>query len=118
MATSDQNRRTRWPAWRTGICLLLIGVLLHNPFVALWHSADSISYAKLARNRATVGSSELQQFSPVPNPTEQPDADVAVDGAESAKTAGETRQAVVQPDVISFRPELIAGVWFRPPPTQ
>ena len=118
MPICDQKRRTLRPAWGAGVCLLLIAVLLYNPFVGLCRSADSPSYEKLARNRATVGSSELQHFSPVPTATGQPVADVGAIGAELAKVAGETCCAMVQQDVIPGRPEFFAGVWFRPPPTQ
>jgi len=118
MSIRDQKRRTLRPAWHMVLCVLLIGIVLYNPFAGLCHTVNHLSCEKLARNRATVGSTELQHFSPVPNPTELPDTEVDVNKAESAEAVGETDRAMIQQDVIPLRPEFFAGVWFRPPPTR
>jgi|SRR5215471_9422461 len=46
-------------------CLVLVGLLLYNPFAGLCGANDGLSYEQLARNRATLGASELQHFSPI-----------------------------------------------------
>jgi hypothetical protein len=106
------------PRWRVFACVLLIGLVVYNPFVALSGSSGNLSYEKLARNRATIGSSEMQQFSPVLNPTVQPDLDVEVKGAEPAAAVQESQPGMDQREVIFLQPELFANLWFRPPPAR
>jgi hypothetical protein len=104
--------------WRIGICLLVVGLVLYNPFVALSGSSGCLSYERLACNRATVGSAELQDFSPAPNPNFQPpDVDAGVPQIEPAVILQVQEPAVDQEEMIPAEPELLAGVWFRPPPT-
>ena len=106
------------PSWRICMCVLLIGLVAYNPFAALGGSFSNLSYEKLARNRATIGSSEMQQFSPVLNPTVQPDIDVEARGAEPAAAVQESEPGMDQREVIFLQPELFANLWFRPPPTR
>ena len=112
------NSRHWRPRWRVCICLLLIGLIVYNPFVALRGTSGNLSYARMARNRATIGSSELQHFSPEPNPTLQPDLDVEVSGAEPATPVQASHAGMVQREVSPLRPELSASLWFRPPPAR
>jgi hypothetical protein len=116
MRIHAQNRRTPLPGWQMWICVLLIGLVLYNPFVALCHEGGSLCYEKLASNRAAVGSGELQHFSPVPDSTEQPDADVDVSRTEPPKTAEESYSRLFEQEVTPMQAEQLAGVWFRPPP--
>ena len=110
-------RSRRWqPSWRACVCVLLIGLVIYNPFIALRGPSGELSYEKLARNRATIGSSELQHFSPVVNPTVQPDLDVEVRGAEPAAAIQKSQPGIVQQELIFVQPELCANLWFRPPP--
>src|SRR5215468_7167751 len=60
------------PHWQAGICVLLVALLLYNPFIALYCSHGPNSVHTPERNRATVGSSELQHFGS-PQETQQPD---------------------------------------------
>jgi hypothetical protein len=112
------NPRDWCHGWRACICLLLIGLIVYNPFVALSGSSGNLSYEKPARNRATIGSSEMQLFSPVLTPTSQPDLDVEVKGAEPAAAVQESLPGVDQREVIFLQPEVFANLWFRPPPTR
>lgn len=118
MTIRDQNRRTLWPAWQVAISLLLIGVVLYNPFMGLFHAGDRPSYDKLARNRATVGSSELQHYSPAPELTERAIPNVEYKSAEPLQPMEEEHRVTVQPEVKALQPEGLAGIWFRPPPAQ
>jgi hypothetical protein len=111
--------RSHWhPSWRVSICVLLIALVVYNPFVALKGSSGNLSYEKLARNRATIGSSEMQHFSPVLNPTVQPDLNVEARAAEPAAAVQENQPGMDQREVIVLQPELFANLWFRPPPTR
>jgi hypothetical protein len=119
MMKSHISRASHWHRiWRVCTCVLLIGLVVYNPFAALRGSSGNLSYEKLARNRATIGSSEMQQFSPVLNPTVQPDIDVEVRGAEPAAAVQESQPGMEQREVIFLQPEEFANLWFRPPPTR
>ena len=112
--------RGRWqPAWRVCISVLLIALVLYNPFAALNGSCGHLSYEKLARYRATVGSGELQHFSPVSNPHGQVDldADVEVNETDPAWCIPEYQAGRDQEELLLPEQELLAGVWFRPPPS-
>lgn len=112
------NPKNWQAAWRFGICVLLICLVVYNPFAAVGTAPSNLSYAQMARNRATIGSSELQKFSPVPDPMVQPDFDVEARGAEPATAVRENQTGMVQREETPFQPELGASLWFRPPPTR
>jgi hypothetical protein len=115
---SIPKRKKRPTFWRWCVPLLLIGFLLYNPFLALMGHSNGLSYQAMARHRATVGSSELQHYSPVSGKDAQPEAilEVVFAGrqAESYRYAKYTPQG----ETLAQRVELIAGVWFRPPPAR
>jgi len=110
--------RVRSTRLRAIVCLLLAGLLLYNPFLSLVHSSTGLSVRHLARNRATVGSAELQHFSPV---SREVAADVllverigeitAISGGREFQLATDlARDRVITPDFSS-------NLWFRPPPS-
>jgi len=69
-----QSRTTNsGPAVRVWICVLLGALLLYNPFAALYFSHGPVEVHTLQRNRASVGASELQHFSPVQEDIQQAD---------------------------------------------
>jgi hypothetical protein len=109
-----RNNRSKW--WRVCVPLLLIGLLLYNPFVALTSHSDGLSYQALARHRATVGASELQHYSPVQGDNAQ--IEVAVDAIFFGRIVeqADKRFHFVPNDTLPQRPELDTSVWFRPPP--
>ena len=104
-------RRHRW------VCLILALLLLYNPFSATLHTGSGLEVCHPASHRATVGSSELQQFT----------------GASRQELLG---FAVLAPAEIPFLlpalselsflfvsrgshpPQQLfsASLWFRPPP--
>ena len=102
--------------WRFCVCVVLICLVIYNPFAAATAAPSHLSYAQMARNRATIGSSELQKYSPVADPIVQPDFDVEVRGAECAATVQESQPGMIQREETPFQPELCASLWFRPPP--
>ena len=105
------------PNWRVCLCLLLIMLVVYNPFGALSGSSDRLSYDKLARNRASIGSSELQHFSPVSSPDSRVESYVDVLSAEPRSCAQESQPRRDRQEWIPAEPELLAGVWSRPPPS-
>jgi len=105
----------RGPMWRALICVLLVCLLLYNPFVALTSASDELAYQALARHRASVGASEMQHFAPVKAETGQPDLGVATPKAELSAPREEARLESGRVHL----PRLLGGMtshWFRPPP--
>jgi len=99
------------------ISLLLIALILYNPFTGLSKSSNHLSYEELARNRANLGAGELQHFSPVSNHLTQLDIDVNTKDARPAASLPEYLTGKDQPELLPVEPERLAGVWFRPPPS-
>ena len=106
------------PPLRVCVCALLVLLVIYNPFAALNGSCSSLCYESLARNRASIGASELQHFSPVSNPELHPNAEVDLRGVAPAPCVEEQEQSGDQREVIAWDPELLTGVWFRPPPSE
>ena len=110
--------RAREARLRAVVCLLLVGLLLYNPFLSLLHSSTGLSVHHLARNRATVGASELQHFAPVsgevvwhvPLVTCTSDISVTSSGHDSPLATDLMRNRVITLDYSS-------NLWFRPPPS-
>lgn len=105
------------PSWRVCLCVLLMAFVVYNPFAALSGSSGHLSCERMARHRASIGSSELQHFSPVSNPDVHTDLEVDVRGAEPAPCVQENQPGRDQLEIIPSEPALLAGVWFRPPPS-
>lgn|ERR1700741_5094122 len=113
------QKQPHWqPSWRIFICLALIALVLYNPFAGLHGGSGRPSYDKLARNRATAGSAELQHFSPVSAPSVPANFDAHVLGSEPVTSEQEPQPGRDQREMMPSEPALLAGVWFRPPPTQ
>ena len=100
------------------VCVLIVGFLLYNPFLALLHSPGGLSVQHQARNRATVGAAEMQHFSPVSNelaastlPEERCHEILAAGGGQESHLASDLSRDVV------ITPEFSSNLWFRPPPT-
>ncbi|HYA64699.1 MAG TPA: hypothetical protein VED66_15955 [Candidatus Sulfotelmatobacter sp.] len=107
------------PTWRVCVSVLLIALVLYNPFAALNGSSGHLSYEKLARYRATIGAGELQHFSPVSNPHGQADLDADVDviGTDPTGPIPESQAEKGQRELLLPEQALLTGVWFRPPPS-
>lgn len=101
--------------WNVCVCLLLVGLLLYNPFLALIAHSDGLTYQALARHRATVGSSELQHMAQVQDQSAQPDVIVAeiFTGLVQIKKFPAT---ILQQPTLPQRMEQVAEICFRPPP--
>jgi hypothetical protein len=105
------KRRPRWPA---RVCVLLIGLLLYNPFAALTTASDGLSYQALARHRASVGASEMQHFAPVKAESAHVDVSVRTPTGELPAPREEARLDGGRVHLPLL--EGMASLWFRPPP--
>jgi len=108
----EVKRRAVWNVW---VCLLLVGLLLYNPFLALVTPSDGLAYQALARHRATVGASELQHLAQVHRHDAQPDVLVAEIFTGVVQTK-EFSATALQPATLRQQMEQISDLWFRPPP--
>jgi len=96
--------------------VLLAAFILYNPFAALCFSHGTIEVHTLQRNRASVGASELQHFSPVQDGKQQVDLNLGskreevVEPAESFVARGFERDVELPQSDIAFT------IWSRPPP--
>ncbi len=100
------------------VCVLLAFLLLYNPFVLLFHSHSESSVHSLARNRATIGSSELQHYSPVSSASILAALLLQVVGILVA-----IQKTEVFPEIAAVHSDSILGdqynpsLYFRPPPS-
>ena len=103
--------------WQNGLCVLLAVLLLYNPFMAIYCSHSHSSMHTPQRNRATVGSSELQHYGFVQHEIQT--ADLAAE--ESGETVAAPAQIYAaykfeqEPGVT--QPDPVSRLWSRPPPT-
>lgn len=116
MAPCRQDHKGSRNPWRMFVAAMLIGLVLYNPFLALVNHSDGLTYQALARNRATVGASEMQHFSPTQNDGAPFEAIVERICVELVVEKTDVASPILQADILPQRPELIASVWFRPPP--
>ena len=116
MLSDPPGSRSRRKAF---FCLLLSLLLLYNPFVALLHSCPQVSVDRLARNRATVGASEMQHFSPVASQsTPEVSASEETFAISPRAIQGEYPSAILFliPRIASI--DFSSSLWFRPPPSR
>jgi hypothetical protein len=116
----DLRRFAKWrvaPKWQIGICLLLVALIIYNPYLAGAESGAGLCVRHSASNRATVGASELQHFSPIDGRSILATAALALfqqfDGLLSI--ASEPHEGGVE-EVFLAAQYLPASLWFRPPP--
>ena len=114
-ATNRPNSAARWQVF---VCFLLAGLFLYNPFLNSHRENGNLAICHPTSHRATVGSSELEQFAqqgglvaPLPDL-----AVVRVFIDLSAAPPSATRQTADR--VVSVLPQtgFSSSLWFRPPP--
>jgi hypothetical protein len=96
--------------------VLLAALLLYNPFAALYYSHDTIEVHTLQRNRASVGASELQPFSPVQDDIPQADLNLESSRDEVAVPAGSYVARGFEREAEVPQSDIVSKVWSRPPP--
>jgi hypothetical protein len=112
---SSRDQLEGQPLW--GVCarLLLVGLLLYNPFLALATHSDGLTYQALARHRATVGASELQPIAQVQEQSALPDIIVAEIFTGLVQVNEFPATTPQQPKLLQ-RMEQVPEICFRPPP--
>jgi hypothetical protein len=104
--------------WQVLLCFLLVGLFLYNPFLASHGESGNLALGHPASHRATVGSSELEQFSHrdgVMAPL--PDLDVVQVFVDlTARTVPTTLHAADYDEITPRQTGFSSSLWFRPPP--
>jgi hypothetical protein len=102
------------------VCFLVAGLFLYNPFLISHHESSNLAVCHPASHRATVGSSELEQFphrdggivAPLP------DLDAAQLAIVLPVAISPTPQRTVDHEAdVSPQSGFSSSLWFRPPPT-
>jgi hypothetical protein len=96
--------------------VLLAALILYNPFAALCYSHGPVEVHTLQRNRASVGASELQHFSPVQDDTKHADLDLEANREQLALPAGSYVARGFEREVELPQSDIVVKVWSRPPP--
>jgi hypothetical protein len=100
-------------------CLLLAALFCYNPFLAIARTSDGLAVCQPDSHRASVGSSELEQFaqpagSPIallPDVVEVRALLPQVSENDSALRRGSEEEFVATPQT-----GFSSSLWFRPPP--
>lgn len=112
-------RRGMLPSWRVLTCILLVALFLYNPFLAIARTSNGLAVCHPGSHRASVGSSELEQFA---QPTNSPVAllpDVAEVQAllrRATTNDSASRHFVEEQFIDSPQTGFSSSLWFRPPP--
>jgi hypothetical protein len=105
------------PLWRALLCLALAVLFLHNPYLATPSLSGGLKVGHPASHRSTVGSSELQHFSPV--------GTQVIDAAKVALAksvydlllnVSESAHIVNVDEDLPHQAIFYSSLWFRPPP--
>ena len=112
------NRRRSAAPWQVALCFLLVALFLYNPFLHSQGQNGNLAVSHPASHRATVGSSELEQFfqrhgvvAPLP------DLDLLqVFVGLAVKTVPTTQYAIACEPSLPARTIFSSSLWFRPPP--
>jgi hypothetical protein len=111
--------RSAVPRWRACICFSLVFFLLYNPYIVAPNSTDGLSVRHPASNRATVGASELQHFSPADGRDKLSIHVTAVVEPLASFPEVSLEAFRLHLQVISPTPQFFASnLWFRPPPAR
>jgi hypothetical protein len=101
---------------RVWICILLAALILYNPFAALCFSHGPVEVHTLQRNRASVGASELQHFSPVQDDFKQVDLNLEANHEQVAVPAEGFIARGFEREIEIPQSDIVSKVWSRPPP--
>lgn len=112
-ATLASIKRHRW------ICFFLAFFLLYNPFQAATHGSSALDVCRPASNRATVGASELQHFSPAAGWDSLPTVDFAEVETRASQPVVTVETSLAEPRLVIPPQQFFgSGLWFRPPPAR
>lgn len=115
--SSSRNRGSHRTYRDLCLAVLLVGLLLYNPFAGTKIS-NGLAYRTLARHRATVGASEMQHLASMQGENQQQDAAVVLEAFTEllVRSNNASSSNVVQEEALPQRSGPIATIWFRPPP--
>jgi hypothetical protein len=109
--------RTLKPRWRSWICFCLALFLLYNPYMAAPGSTGGLSFCQPASNRATIGASELQHFSPADGKDKLSTPAIAPAKSFLSLLALSSQTFELPLQVVSPAQQFFgSSLWFRPPP--
>ncbi|HEY2547269.1 MAG TPA: hypothetical protein VGI46_14470 [Candidatus Acidoferrum sp.] len=115
--TIPASKACALPGWFRVVCLALIILLAHNPYLIAATTAGGLTIAHPPSYRATVAASELQHFSPPGNETALHAVPVRISVGLGLLQADERQPRIYSSQVLSPQPQYwSAGLWFRPPP--
>lgn len=111
--------RREFPSWQVLTCLLLVALFFYNPFLAIARPSDGLAVCHPGSHRATVGSSELEQFaqpsgSPIALLPKVADAQELLPQVIPNDFAW--RHFVEEQFVVTPQTGFSSSLWFRPPP--
>lgn len=105
------------PKWQIAVCLLLAALVVYNPFLAAADFGTGICVRHCASNRATVGASELQHFTPIDSRVILAVAFFVIsDHLGVLDLVTSERWPFVVELAVPSAQNLPASLWFRPPP--
>ena len=104
--------------WQVGVCFLLAGLFLYNPFLISHREDGDLTVCHPASHRATVGSSELEQFPQRDRLVAAlPDLDVVQVAVDlTIAIAPSARQTIDRELDALPQTGFSSSLWFRPPP--
>ena len=105
----------RWIYRQACLCMLLVGLLVYNPFIALANHGDA-GLRMPERHRATVGSSEMQHFSPVQAENGHVDAVIVEIARVTVDSQQQYPSREIEDLVAPRQPERNDNLRVRPPP--
>jgi hypothetical protein len=108
------ERLAKRDAW---LCLLLAFLFLYNPYLSAPGSADGLVVQHPASHRATVGSSELERYSPTGNQSTHVFVLFFFANFFSFPADAASQSLPIErPELLLPQQILCASLWFRPPP--
>jgi hypothetical protein len=104
--------------WQVAVCFLLAGLFLYNPFLISHRENGNLTVCHPASHRATVGSSELEQFPQRHGMVARlPDLDAVQLAVDLTIALSSTPQRTVDRELgASPQTGFSSSLWFRPPP--
>jgi len=115
--STESPERSAVPPWYRWLCVSLALFLLDNPYMAAPSSTNGLKVRHSASNRATVGASELQHFSPADGREKHSARATLVVEPLRAFLERSSHAGDISPQVVSPPQQFFgSSLWFRPPP--
>jgi hypothetical protein len=112
-------RRGDVPLWQVSTCILLAGLFLYNPFLAINNVSGNLAVCHPASYRSTIASSELEHFTPRNSGAADLLSDACTIQELIPQVAGSIaipRHHVAEVAVATPQTGFSSSLWFRPPP--